>query len=500
MTTSQGSLLAAALALASIPSLARAQTADEVPAPETAVDWEAILRGEGRMLTSDAAATRAVETAPGVDRAAASLRQAGANMDRAAYNFMPQASVSLRYTRLSPIVNGSVFSGPSIDPSLVPALVAGVDDPDARFLWEQTLTAQAQLSSYRFPVILDQYAFRASVTYAISDLLLTAWPAFEAAQASVEAARHSVDAQREQVAYDARAAFYDYARARGSLAVALIAEEQANARLRQVQSFVEAGTAARVVELRLRAQVASARVAVARASAGVALAATRLKTLLHLPEDEDLGVGEDVLAPRPPLPGRADTLLERALDRRQDARALRSAVHAAERQTDAAEGSRWPHLGVQANLDVANPNQRVFPQTGEFRTTWDVSAVLSWSPHDVLNGEANAQSARAQRAQSEADLRALEDAIRMQVAEATTSYEAAREALEAARLGLEAATESYRVQMERYRAGATTITDLTDANAELVRSQLELLNAAIDGRLALARLSRATASGIEESP
>lgn len=495
------SSLAVLTALAA-PAAVVAQTGASEPAPpsrlpipeppETVVDLEAVLRGDGRGLTADAAAEGAVATAPSVERARAAHRQARAGAQRALYGFIPQLSISFRYTRLSPITNPSLFSGPSLDPDLIPAIVAGVDDPEARFLWETTLTAQSELSDFQFPVLLNNYAFRVSAQYPVSDVFLSLWPALEGAQATAEAARLREEAQRREVALSAREAFYNYARARGALAVARIALEQAERRHAQVQAFVAAGTAAAVDELRMRAQVAAARVAVARADAGVELGATALRTLLHLDADARIAVREDVLEPLPELHGDAERWVREAMHRRPDVRAVERLIDAAGHHIDAAEGSRYPHLAVAANLDVANPNPRVFPQTDEFRESWDVSAVLSWSPHDLLEGEARAEEARAQQDQARADLRGLKDNVRLQVVDALTSYHAARQALESAHLGLEAAEESYRVQMERYRGGASTVTELIDASAEQLRAQLDLVNSAIDARVARARLLRAT--------
>ena len=45
--------------------------------------------------------------------------------------------------------------------------------------------------------------------------------------------------------------------------------------------------------------------------------------------------------------------------------------------------------------------------------------------------------------------------------------------------------------MERYRAGAVTVSDVIDASAEQIRAQLDLVDAAIDARVAAARLRRA---------
>ncbi len=492
------SLLGAA-ALLLVTSTARAQPVDPsavtVPAPpEGSVDLLEVLRGEGRGLTADAAAARAVETAPGMARARAGVTQAGAGLDRTFYAFIPQLDLSFRYTRLSEIQQATLFAGePPVSNDVVDALVAGVDDTEARLLWTATIAQNRALSEFQFPILLDIFALRASVAYPVSAVLFQVLPSYEAAQENVRAAEHQVDAQTLEVAFNAREAFYNYARARGALAVATIAVQQAEARYRQVQAFVQAGTVARVDELRMRAQVAAANVALARARGGVQVSATALRTLLHLPPDAEIAVAEDVLAPLATLPATPDALLQRALRDRHDVRALRALVRATDRHVAAAEGSRYPQLVLQGGIDLQNPNQRIFPQTEEFRESWDVSAVLSWSPHNLLNGEAQAREARARREQLQADLQLIEDGIRVQVTEAATAYQAAREALEAARIGVEAAEESYRVQTERYRAGAATINDLTDANAEQVRAQLDLVNAAIDARLALARLARATA-------
>jgi len=405
--------------------------------------------------------------------------------------FIPQLTLSFRYTRLSEIQNGTLGGGTTFDPDLIPVITAGVDDPDARLLWEQTLAAQAAQANYTFPVILNQFALRGSLAYPVSTVFTSIWPTYESAQANEAAAEARVAAQAREVGLSARDAFYQYARARGALAVAQSSLQQAEARHGQVRAFVEAGTSAPVDALRARAQVAAASVAVVRAEAGVRVGAVALRTLLHLEAGTQIAVGEDLLVALPPIEGNEAQLLERALAQRDDVRAIERLIEAAGHSISAAEGSRYPTVALQANLDYANPNSRVFPQTESFRESWDVSAVLTWSPHDLLNGEAQADEARAQRDQVRADLRQLRDAVRLAVTNASATHHAATEALAAARIGVEAADESYRVTMERYNAGAATVSDTIDASAEQVRAQLDLVNAAIDARVAHAQLRRA---------
>jgi outer membrane protein TolC len=273
--------------------------------------------------------------------------------------------------------------------------------------------------------------------------------------------------------------------------VAESAVSQTEAHREQVAALVDAGVAARVDLMRVDAQLATAQVGVARAHGGVAIAENALRTLLHQNGSGNLSLGEDLTQAPDSISGGREALVARALDTRPELQALLRLVQARDDLISARAGARLPHLSLQGNVDVANPNQRVFPQTEEFRTTWDVSAVLSWSPNDFASANTDVSSARAEQAQAEADLESLRDAIRLEVTQAYEQYESARAALVAATAGIEAAEESYRVRHEQLDAGTAVSSDLIDAESELTRARLQLLDAAIDVRLAHARLRRA---------
>jgi outer membrane protein TolC len=477
-----------------------AAASDAPPSDVRPIDVEAFLRGEGRGWTADEAAARAVQSAPSLDAQRAMLAQARAGAARALQAFVPRVELNARYSHLSPISQPTLFGGGSsgISPTLEAHLrerIAAVEDPAARELFlvnlEAQLAQQRAFSSFMFPVILDQWSLGSSLTVPVTDVFLQIWPAYEAAVGVVEAQRLQVRARASEVAQQAREAFYAYARARGALAVARAAVETADMQERMVAAMVQAGTAAPVDLLRVQAQVASARVARGRAEAGVRIAETALRTILHLGDDEPIAIAEDLLGPLPEVGESREALLAIALRQRVEVRALRQLIAARSRQIDAAEGSRWPHLVLAGNLTYANPNPRIFPQRQEFRETWDVSMILSWSPNDFFQGERQADEARALRAQAEADLRSLEDGVRMQVTQAYENLRAALAAVEAARAGVRAAEETLRVRTAQYRAGATVITELVLAVNERARAQLDLVGTAIDARIAHTQLRRA---------
>ncbi len=446
--------------------------------PASAVDLFAVLRGDGRGLTSDGVAERAVRTAPSVDRAREAVLQARAGAARAIYGFIPQLSLSASYTRLTPIRNGQIL------PEEAFGAIEHVTDDAARQLW--TVLAEMPL-----PVVLDQYALQATLAIPVSDYFVTILPRWKAAEGVAEAEALRVRASELDVALDAREAFFQYARARGALAVAQIALDQALVREREVAAHVTVGNAGSAEVMQVRALTAQARGAVARAEGGVDISAGALRTLLHMDGEGPLAIGEDVLRDLPEEEENRRALVGEAIARRPEAEALRRIIAAQSHSVDASEGARLPSLVITGSVDYSSPSGRVFPQREEFRFSGNAGVSLEWSLHDLLYGERNADEARAVIGEARADLRALEDAIRNQVTEAHIGYRTARAALTAARAGVDAAVEGYRVRMAQFRTGNALVSDLVDASVAQARAQLELVNAAIDARLALARLHRA---------
>ena len=90
-----------------------------------------------------------------------------------------------------------------------------------------------------------------------------------------------------------------------------------------------------------------------------------------------------------------------------------------------------------------------------------------------------------------ADVTSLEEAIRVEVAQGYHGMHAAQSAMESARLGLEAAREGYRVTRDQLQAGIVNTTTLLQAQSELIRAQVDVVDSAIGLRVAKATLLRA---------
>ena len=171
---------------------------------------------------------------------------------------------------------------------------------------------------------------------------------------------------------------------------------------------------------------------------------------------------------------------------------MRKMVGANDQLKSAARGAALPVLSVEGTALEANPNPRYVPPLARFRHSWEVGATLAWTPNNALTGYQQAHRAGSELEKARADLMALEDGVRMEVVQSYEDYKAADAAAQSSEAQQKAAEETYRVRLATYRVGAGVQIDLLSADLALTQARLDRVNAAIDARISLARLSRAT--------
>jgi len=350
--------------------------------------------------------------------------------------------------------------------------------------------AMPGLGPLTFPSLTQQLASDATLMYSFTDSLAEALPAYRAAKKNEVAAGYQIEAERNDVAFAARQAYYEFARAEAGLGVANFALEAAESQRKETESLVQAGSAARVDLLRVEAQQEAARVAVERAKFGLQVTTRALQALMHT--DELPTLGEDLSGPVADVPAETEEALkERAFRDRPDLLALRTYIEASKHQLRSAIGGRMPDLLIRGSAQYSNPNLRVIPQLDRFEATWEAGAVIRWSPNDTVRAQGRAKQLQAELQRAHADVISLQDLIRVEVAEGYHGLLASRSAMESARLGLNAAREGYRVTREQLQAGVVNTTTLLQAQAELIRAQVDVVDSAIGLRVATAQLRRA---------
>ncbi len=463
------------LALLATPSVARAaSTFDQDVAREVAVPGG---------LTAREVAGRASGASHTVSARRAELEAAAAGVDRAVAAYLPRVTLSGRYTRLSD--PGGSDAGNIV---VAPGSPAGPLPPGAPLV-------SVPLS---FPVLKNQWSFQASLGVPLSDYFTRLGSIHQGARQSRDAGEQAVLASERAARAEAAIAYFSWVRARLSVLVATRALEQTRAHLADARVAEEVGTASHADVLRVKSQVAKAELLVASAKNLSSVSEEQLRVLLGDPADTRYRIGEDPRALPPPLASAsARSLWTRALARRPELAALRSAAAARQSAARAERAAYLPRLDGFANYYYQNPNTRAFPQRDRFQSSWDAGLVATWVVSDLPGARAAARSEDARARSLDRERRALESRVRLEVTLARQNVLEADAALTTTAEGLSAAEEAHRARRIAFQNGKATSTELLDAETDLTRARFDALGARIDARIARVRLAFAVGDDLD---
>ncbi|HUS65860.1 MAG TPA: TolC family protein [Kofleriaceae bacterium] len=411
-------------------------------------------------LTADDAARRAVTASHTVAGARAEEAAAESDVAGTRLEFLPRVTLSGRYTRLSPTDDAEIEGLPTPMPVTIPGALA------------------------------NQWSAGIQVGVPVSDYLVRLPAATAARRHAARAAAAMTEAGRLGAAAGARVAYYEWARVRLAAVVAERARLQAVEHVELARRRLAASSATLADVLLAEARVAEREQLVVEARTGAAVAEKRLRLALGDPGAAPLAIGEDVLAPVAPLAA-GDDAVARALAARPELRALAERTAALDEQRRLERARYLPRLDLVGNAAYANPHPRAFPQEDDWRTAWDVSAVLTWSLDDAARGREARRGLDARARAADAERRRAADDITLEVTHAAARVEQATQAIASSARVLAAATEAYRVRKRLYEVGSATSTELGDADTELVRARYGVLDAHIDLRVARALLAAA---------
>lgn len=418
-------------------------------------------------LTEEQVVARIEDQGIAARRARARVESSEAAERVARRGFVPHASATARYTRLSDYTPGAIpFFDTAGCVSDIPNCQA---NPNAFY---QNVVLQQP--------ILNQYALIGSVAIPLSDYVGTTRHELVAARAETEAARAQARATLDDVRLSARDSYWEVVRAR---AQHRLAEDSAAIESRRLEETRERRTSGLATDADLQQAEATARAyaqLVEVASTRVEVAERTLRDLLSLDEGTPLQIAVDLEH----MPTMASFDSETA--RTQASRTAPSVV-AARRTADASrarvgtERARMmPSVSATFNYQYMNPNSRIFPQTTEFTGTWDAGVQAQWS----LDGTLLAQGRMAQRrALAESDELAAEEAEQQAGQAAIAARGAWLSALanvEAREAATASAQTNARNLSERRGAGIATETQLRDADAAYLRARLDLVDAIVE--------------------
>ncbi|MEM9112575.1 MAG: TolC family protein [Myxococcota bacterium] len=454
------------------------------------------LSAQPETWSVDRIAQRAIETSNGVAASQAELEEASTRRDRAFVDVLPRARVGFDYTRIGAITNDPLVDL-DVDLTGVAADVAAVQDPAAQSALQAQLGVLQGLDGVRIDVPEERTAFRAELSYPVSALFLEILPGLRAAERAEEARAFQLEALRNDEALRAVEVYLRHVLAQQGRAVAERTIEEARLDLDQAKGRLRAGTATEPERLRFEARLAEAEGELAVREADVLSTRAALRALLDLEGEGPLSASEDV--GRPQLWSTPKAAGGQEAPPRPELAAAELLVRAVEARKRSARGGAAPKLGVGAGVDVAQPNPLLVPpNTDRFRTTWRVSAGLSWSPDRAASAWLRSDELSAQARRARANLRAVQDQIAIEIATASARRSAAMAQLAAAERQVAAAGEALAGRREAYGSGLADATEVLAAEVQLEQARLLRVRSGTQALIEDARLRRAYGAALYE--
>ncbi len=313
------------------------------------------------------------------------------------------------------------------------------------------------------------------------------WNRYQGALSSAQAQEAQVHAAETVTALNVRTAWHTAVAQQQLVDVAKSTLQNSEAHLSQAQGFVAVGTRPEIDLAQSKVERANARLALLSATNAAAIARARLNQAMGV----EAGVPYVLVSePAEALRGEQnaiDTLVVEAAGGRPEMTALNAQVRAQEWVLQSIRGAYLPTLGVQLQGTAAARDlaQGVPNLSAQLTLNWPL-----WQ----------GGLTKAQEAEAEASLRALEAQrdglqlqVRLDVETAVLNVNAAREGVLVAQEAVDAARQRLKLAEGRYSAGAGSAIERGDAQAAATASEAQAVGAAMN--LAVARSQLLAALG-----
>jgi len=319
----------------------------------------------------------------------------------------------------------------------------------------------------------------------------------EMARLGTQAAEQDLAGDRSQVIFAVRNAYWNLFKSKEFKKVVDENIVQVEAHLRDVRNFFEHGLLTRNEVLKAEVQLSNARLAALDAANGVEMAAVWLNNWIGAPLDAPVELAantEELEAGAQKGPeewGSPAGLVDKALGRRPELKAMDLRVKAGQSGLILAKSGRYPQVFLTANYYDLRPNPRLLPAKNKFYSTWDLGISVSldlWNWNATLR---QTQQAEAQLAQALDGLGQMKDAAAVEVRQSWLVLMTAKERIGVVREAVVQAEENLRVTNERFKEGVALNSDVLDAETTLFQMKTGYTQALVDFELAKARLAKA---------
>jgi outer membrane protein len=302
------------------------------------------------------------------------------------------------------------------------------------------------------------------------------------ADALASVSRENAATTREDVAFVATVAFYNVLRAEKTLEFQRENLRQQESLYRQASAFYEAGVRAKIDVVRAEANMYDARAQLSQAENGLRVA--RVTLLQRIGVDGPAGFQLSGALPELSLPGTLENWVAEAERNRPELRAL------VEKERAATESLRLARAGYLPFL-VGAAEYGYGAEEVPLQQNYVLSVTLNYPLFSGFQTREQTKEALATISSTQYEFIEAKRRVRLEVEVSAYSVQEAQERLSARKKQRDASEENLRLATARYEVGAGDIIEMTDAQAQMVRSETDTINTAFDFAVSHASLLRA---------
>ena len=332
------------------------------------------------------------------------------------------------------------------------------------------------------PVIPNQYNNRISIQQPVFSGLRNVYN-LQASKNLVQSSVYDNKKEEEELLMNIIQQYYTYCKTTQSTKLLDENMKTLDSRIKDIQNFQSVGMA--LDNDVLKAQLAKSNLEVSKAEID------NMAAIINYNLTILLGINENsIIEPSPLdiiLPTTTNAITSKFnpnFENRLDWKSMNLKILASQKQFKAIQSAYYPTINAGFNFYYNNPNQRVFPQQAKFKETWDAGISLNWNLSSLYTARASIKDAKINIRINELLLTQLQDGIKSDQYTVLKNYELSLQKITIAQKSLDQAKENQRIMKNRYTNSVALFSDLLEADAQLLQSQINLINAQYDSKIA----------------
>lgn len=256
-----------------------------------------------------------------------------------------------------------------------------------------------------------------------------------------------------------------------------IKEEQE--RLKEVKAFKAHGTVTKNEVLRAELQLADRELNALTNAKNIKIAYHNLKTLLQLPEEEELLLDTSaVFENQTKLPDYT-FYLEKTMNN-EEMRIASEELEISKSELQLTKANYYPKISFFGNYNLRYPNYMFFPPSPYLYSLGQIGVEMTFSLSNLYKNKSRVQAANLKVAAQQTETEIIKDKMKDKLFANYLQYEEVLDKLPVTEKSLALATENYRIVKMKYLNQLVLITEMVDADNALLQAKFNKIAVKID--------------------